>query len=157
MFVLLPKSLVAAVHAERVRYHPLETGGFLIGLRRGRHIEVTGLTPQAQSDIATRTGFERIDGMHRDLIHAAWRNSSGVETLVGDWHSHPHGPGVPSSTDLSAWRALTDSVRRPVLGLIDSGRKMPSLYLTAGWGTPRSVALKLCEDSLNHLAFAEAL
>lgn len=154
--MLLSKRVVATVHCARARFNPFETGGFLIGVRRGLHIEVTGLTHQAEGDIATRTSFERVGVAHRERIHAAWRTSGEIETLVGDWHSHPRGPRSPSSIDRSAWRTLACSVRQPVLGLIEHGAATPSLYLATELRAPFATELVLCEEGLEHLAFAES-
>ena len=154
MLVLLHKRVVVAVHAARARHHPNETGGFLIGLRRGINMEVTSLTQQAKGDIATPTSFERAAVEHRNRIHAIWRSSSGFETLVGDWHSHPRGLGAPSWADRKAWRTLARGLQLPVVGLIDSGGSIPSLYLATGSRLRGATRLLPCEEDLYHLAFA---
>lgn len=129
--VLLPKRVVGAVQAERKRHLPRETGGFLIGVRRGPHIEVTSLTEQGPGDASTYTSFDRCCASHRQRIHSVWKLSEGLESLVGDWHSHPRGTSDASSIDRSAWRTLVRTSQQAIVGLIDAGAAVPSLYLAS--------------------------
>jgi integrative and conjugative element protein (TIGR02256 family) len=151
-FLLLPKWIITTVHRQRKEHLPLETGGFLIGERRGPHIRVTGLTNQGRGDIATRTSFERRCPSHREAIHRAWRLSYGMQSLVGDWHSHPYGSADASSTDMSAWRTLARTLRLPIIGLIDAGglRKM---YFAAENGRPFATLLEVEEEAIDHYAY----
>lgn len=153
MYVLLSKEVLAAIcEASRYRY-PLETGGFLIGLRRGPHIEVTDLTQQSEGDIATRVTFDRAAAAHRERIHGAWRDSVEIETLVGDWHSHPEGSGHPSSTDRRAWRKLASALKQSVVGLIESDSGKPNLYLATTARFRSVTELRPCEDGADYIAF----
>ena len=52
-FLLLPKWILSTIHTQREQHLPRETGGFLIGERRGPHIEITDLTQQGNGDVAT--------------------------------------------------------------------------------------------------------
>lgn len=153
MIVVLPRRIVRQMRLARTKALPFETGGFVIGLRRGPHIEIVEATPQGPNDVATRTSFERRCGSHEKQIHARWRRSDGTETLVGDWHAHPvRGTGA-SSVDGSAWRALVKAVRLPVLGIIDVGWDRPHVFLKADRITPER-ELILIEDDGVDLAFA---
>lgn len=151
-FLLLPKRIMATVRREREKHLPSETGGFLIGERRGPHIQVTGLTHQGRGDIATRTLFERSCPSHRDAIHRAWRLSNGMQSLVGDWHSHPCGSADASSTDISAWRKLARTSRRPIIGLIDAG-DLQKIYFTAESNRQLATSLKVEEETTEHYAY----
>jgi integrative and conjugative element protein (TIGR02256 family) len=153
MIVLLPRQIVTAVQSASAKHRPLETGGFLIGLRRGQHIEVTGLTEQGYADIATRISFERADSTHRDYVHAAWSKSDALETLVGDWHSHPNSSGAPSSTDRRAWRKLARNVNQSVLGLIESGDSVPSVYLATKSSYWSAIELLPSEQGEDYIAY----
>jgi integrative and conjugative element protein (TIGR02256 family) len=146
-FLLLPKWIMTAVHRQREEHLPRETGGFLIGERRGPHIQVTGLTHQGRGDIATRTSFE-----HRDAIHRAWRRSDGMQSLVGDWHSHPCGSADASSTDKSAWRTLARTSNRPIVGLIDAGG-LPKIYFAAENNRPFTTLLDVEDEAVDHYAY----
>lgn len=151
-FLLLPKWIITTVHRQREEHLPRETGGFLIGERRGPHVQVTGLTRQGRGDIATRTSFERNCPSHRDAIHRAWRLSDGMQSLVGDWHSHPYGSADASSTDMSAWRTLARTSRRPIIGLIDAGG-LPKIYFATENYRPFATLLEVEEEAMDHYAY----
>lgn len=151
-FLIVPKWIKTTIHLQREQHLPCETGGFLIGERRGPHIQVTGLTQQGSGDIATSTSFERNCPSHRDTIHRAWRCSDGMQSLVGDWHSHPLGSATASSTDVSAWRTLARTARKPIIGLIDAGG-LPNIYFAAENRRPFATLLEVEEESLEHYAY----
>lgn len=153
-YVLVPRQILHTIQTERARYLPRETGGFLIGLRRDPHIEVTGLTLQGPRDLATGNSFERRCVSHRTQIHAAWQRSDHIESLVGDWHSHSFDTADASGIDQSAWRTLVQTSQRGIIGLIDAGIAVPKLYYA---GTSRRVfapELQLVEQDAEHLVFA---
>jgi integrative and conjugative element protein (TIGR02256 family) len=88
-----------------------ETGGILLGHDRGETITVTRAgDPGPHSD-------RRPDGFLRDLAHSrrladeAYNEDGSV--WVGEWHTHPAGPGVPSRTDEETYRRL---LAEPELG-----------------------------------------
>lgn len=151
-FVLLPKWIAATVKLQREEYLPYETGGFLIGERRGPHIQVTGLTRQGHGDIATRTSFERNCSSHRNAIHRAWRLSGGMQSLIGDWHSHPYGSANASSSDIAAWRTLVRVSRRPVIGMIDAGGTQ-NIYFASESSRPFAMLLEVEQEAVDHFAY----
>ena len=126
----MPRAIVDRIRAQRLRCLPAETGGFLLGMRRGHHLEITGATEQQAQDVATAYTFERRDPAHARAIEAEWRRSKALITVLGDWHTHPYGPGDPSGMDKKAWRTLARAVAQPVIGLIDAGTILPTLYYT---------------------------
>lgn len=151
-FLLLPKWILSTINTQREKHLPCETGGYLIGERRGPHIDVTGLTQQGSGDVATGTSFERSCASHREAIHRAWRRSNGTQSLVGDWHSHPRGPADASSIDVSAWRTLARVSKRPIIGLIDAGA-LPQIYFAAEGNRPFAMLLTVEQEALDHYAF----
>ncbi|RYY17786.1 MAG: hypothetical protein EON55_01285 [Alphaproteobacteria bacterium] len=153
MIVLVPRRLLTAMTNERIAHLPNETGGFLIGTRRGPHIEVTELTTQGRGDRSTSTTFERLCPSHRERIHSAWRSSGATETMVGDWHSHPVGSSRPSGTDRSAWRSLVRSNGLPMIGVIDAGATKPGVYLAVGGRRPVESELAAIDDDGDALFF----
>lgn len=152
-FLLLPKWILSTIRTQREQHLPRETGGFLIGERRGPHIDVTGLTQQGSGDIATSISFERSCVSHREAIHRVWRRSNGTQSLVGDWHSHPRGTADASSIDVSAWRTLARVSKRQIIGLIDAGATL-QIYFAAEGNRPFATLLSVEQEALDHFVFA---
>jgi integrative and conjugative element protein (TIGR02256 family) len=126
--IVLPGGLIDDLNARRLSRLPRETGGFLLGERRGHHLDVTGATDQAPEDVATTASFERRDPAHGDAAIAEWNSSGGLISIVGDWHSHPHGPPEHSSTDKKAWRQLCRVTGGGCIGII-LGDREAGVYL----------------------------
>lgn len=140
---------------ERSRHLPLETGGFLLGLRRGDHIEITDVTTQGSADIAGPMSFERADLSHARIAQAAWESRGRVTAIVGDWHSHPSGRPVPSGIDRKAWRTLTKSLEAPAVGIILADRNAAGLFVSRpGWPFGQVRRCRLLEETDEDLVFA---
>ena len=145
--LLVPQAVLERLQTARSSSLPRETGGYLIGLRRGPYLEVTAATFQAPDDIATSSSFERIDPNHGRVALEAWRSDGGLSTIVGDWHSHPSGGGQPSSADLAAWRKLSRAEKAAVAGLILGDGTMTAHLTTPGWSSARTQELVLIEST----------
>jgi integrative and conjugative element protein (TIGR02256 family) len=110
----------------RLPSRPWEIGGWLLGYwsEDRMALVVTHATPPA----ARGTPFAvTISGKgHRQRFDQAWHATDGVVTFVGDWHTHPGGPAIPSSTDAKAARQLaTDpdyGTQRPLLAIVANPR-----------------------------------
>ena len=103
--------------ADRCRGQP-EQGGILLGAYRKEGLEVVGLTEAAPADERALTRFVRQDPAHQAAATAAWRQSGGQLTMIGEWHTHPFGEPEPSSTDLGTWGAAVRRSRLPLLFVI---------------------------------------
>jgi proteasome lid subunit RPN8/RPN11 len=90
--VVSSKVLDALIAAARAA-HPLEACGVLLG-QGGR---ITAAVPAANVHTSPHTHFE-IDPAALIAAHRAAR-APGACQVIGYYHSHPHGPAVPSATD----------------------------------------------------------
>lgn len=145
--VILPKRVLATLQSQRAERLPRETGGFLLGMRRGNYIEITDVTVQGREDEATKFSFERRDRAHRDRAVAVWEAAGGTVGLVGDWHTHPFGPPVPSSTDRAAWRVLAASVGHIAVGIILAEGE-PGVFLAPkGWSLSGAQRCRILEET----------
>lgn len=84
-----------------------EVGGILIGSYRGPHMEVIRWTEPGPTDVSSFTSFTKHDRHHQAAASAAWRKSSGTETYIGEWHTHPFGDVIPSRLDHQTWKKIT--------------------------------------------------
>lgn len=91
----------------------------MLGAYRGRDLEVTAVTEPAAGDVRELFSFVRSDAAHRAAANQSWAGSGGTLTYIGEWHTHPWGGVVPSSTDLRSWRAeVRASDRAMVFALV---------------------------------------
>ena len=152
--VILPKRVLATLQAQRAARLPWETGGFLLGMRRGRHIEITHATVQGPEDEATRFSFERLDRVHQDRAVAIWKEAGGTVGLVGDWHTHPFGSPIPSGTDRAAWRVLAASVGHSAVGII-LAEGDPGVFLAPkGWSLSGAQPCGILEENEEEIVLA---
>jgi integrative and conjugative element protein (TIGR02256 family) len=80
-----------------------ESGGILLGCRRGPHLHVIHATQSGSADRATRVSFVRRDPCHQAQALRIWKGSRHTVDYLGEWHTHPEGMPSPSSTDHRAW------------------------------------------------------
>lgn len=102
---------------DRCRGQP-EQGGILLGAYRKEGLEVVGLTEAAPADERALTRFVRQDPAHQAAATAAWKESGGQLTMVGEWHTHPFGEPEPSPTDRGTWGSAVQRSRLPLLFVI---------------------------------------
>lgn len=90
-----------------------ETGGILLGRGPG----ADGVIQVEEAGAPGENAERRTDFFLRDRSHAerlaehAWERSRSI--WVGEWHTHPAGPPVPSTRDLVTYTGLLDD---PELG-----------------------------------------
>jgi integrative and conjugative element protein (TIGR02256 family) len=106
-----PRLLVAQALLDRLHElprRPWEVGGWMLGYwtdRRDTLVVTHGTPPAARG---TALGITISGKGHRRRFDEAWARSNGHVTFLGDWHTHPRGPAVPSRTDHRAMRQLAE-------------------------------------------------
>lgn len=106
-----PRLLVAQgllEHLHELPGRPWEVGGWLLGYwsqDRGSVVVTHGTPPAARG---TALGITISGKGHRRPFDEAWASSDGHVTFLGDWHTHPGGPAIPSQTDDRAMRQLAE-------------------------------------------------
>lgn len=92
----------------RLPPRPWEVGGWLLGYWSEdlATVMLTQATPPGPRGSAFGV---TIGGKgHKEKFEEAWGASDGLITFVGDWHTHPGGPTVPSRQDQRAMRQLAE-------------------------------------------------
>ena len=92
-------------HRQRKPCQP-ESGGVLLGRRRGKHFEVVHATSPFPRDTQSRTRFVRECYGHQNVATALWMESGSEVGYVGEWHTHPQTKPRPSDTDCREWLLL---------------------------------------------------
>lgn len=81
-----------------------ETGGILIGHDHGRRIIVTTAGDPGPNAQRLPHRFVRDLEHARHLADAAYEQDASV--WIGEWHTHPGGPGHPSELDMATYQQL---------------------------------------------------
>lgn len=136
-FVLIEERVlqVLARHRQLLQGVP-ESGGILLGYRRGPHLHVTEVTAPLVSDRASRTSFFRSAGPHQRTALARWRESGGIMDYLGEWHTHPEHTPSPSAIDLGGWQRICSKRKTPMLFVIAGTQDR----LWIGLGTPNGLS-----------------
>lgn len=113
-----------------------ESGGILIGLRRGEHFEITAATMPQVDDKRARFRFERVERGHTEALKKLWTVSMGAENYLGEWHTHPEDHPSPSSIDVSEWKRAVKLHNQPLVMLI-VGRKSTYVAIVCHLGETR--------------------
>lgn len=130
-----------------------ESGGLLLGFRKGASIEIKDITfPQAR-DQSSPILFRRSAFGHHGIALREWRDSSGTIDWIGEWHTHPHGIAKPSFIDQVSWRKIAKHTKRP-MGFIIIGATGRYVGWQASW--KQGVReMRLTETDSDHLLYVD--
>lgn len=99
-----------------------EAGGVMLGrhLIDTNDVVVDQVTAPQPGDRRGRFRFFRARRRHQGLIDAAWQESDGTRTYLGEWHTHPEPVPRPSVVDHLNWqrKLLFDHFSEPLFFLI---------------------------------------
>ncbi len=111
---------------QRVPVKPWEVAGWLLGYWAddGEAVFITHVTPPASK--GTALGVRVTGEGHLPRFDEAWEASGGIVTFLGDWHTHPGSPPLPSSRDRKALRTLAGDddfgTPRPLMAIASTPR-----------------------------------
>lgn len=97
-----------------------ESGGILLGCRRGTHLHIVTATTPQPDDERKRFRFYRRDKNHQKIAIHQWDMSGNTVDYIGEWHTHPELEPTPSSLDMSEWKKIC------------CARKVSMVFLIAG-------------------------
>lgn len=122
----LNQNHVAELRSVMSSSEPLETGGLLLGYwADASNIVVTQMTTAGPKAKHLLTSYLPDDEYDRQAVEQIYGRSRGIETYLGDWHTHPGGICRLSSTDRAVLRlvAFDDLAAnpRPIMAIF-SGR-----------------------------------
>jgi integrative and conjugative element protein (TIGR02256 family) len=112
------ESLSIMSNFEQNRPEKPESGGVLLGRRRGDHIEIIAVTEPGPGDIRQRAFFHRRDPSHQESAIRFWQESNGEVDYVGEWHTHPEFHPTPSHLDCEQWRKASLAYGKPLVVII---------------------------------------
>jgi len=113
-------------HLSELPIRPWEVGGWLLGYwsSNRQSVYVTHATPPASR--GTPFGVRISGDGHGERFDEAWKASAGHVTFVGDWHTHPGSPAIPSQRDHRALQQLSTDpdygTPRPLAAIVRTPR-----------------------------------
>jgi integrative and conjugative element protein (TIGR02256 family) len=117
--LLIEKSVLERIHANRQVGNQREAGGLLIGYFRDPHLHITDLTLPGAGDCRSRFRFARKDPSHLQLVQDCHTGSGRLLNLLGEWHTHPEAVPSPSGIDQCDWvKTLAVRASQPTVFLI---------------------------------------
>lgn len=137
--IWMPRPLHAQCVEDAARWHPLETGGVLMGYWNERAAVVTALIAPGPNAVHETHNFEPDHEWQLNEIARRFDASDGRETYLGDWHTHPNAPtGRLSSTDRGVLRTIIDKplayTPRPIMMIFFGA---DAAWEVAGWVAER--------------------
>lgn len=88
------------IKTESQRMAPKETGGLLLGYRAAEDVIITMATGPGPKSKHKSSSYLPDNNFDSDQIAEIYRNTDGVITYLGDWHSHPKGGSGLSNDDI---------------------------------------------------------
>ncbi|WP_444917030.1 Mov34/MPN/PAD-1 family protein [Microbulbifer sp. JMSA003] len=148
-FLLVPEKVVDVLDTYRqIRPGDTEAGGVLIGCWRRStvsqktfHVELTSCTEPSGQDYRSRYEFERRSQHHVRYVQEVWASTQGLQTYIGEWHTHPESHPEPSQVDILNWKR---NLRGNIAVLAIVGTK--SIWLAYWDGSKATHLPKLVED-----------
>lgn len=118
----IPRKVLVEIKSLASQNFPMETGGMLLGyIADNNDVVVTAIIGPGPAAKGSRYAFEPDAEYQQVELEAHFRATEGIESYLGDWHTHPHGSSLPSRTDKRtlAHIALTTSSRitHPVMAI----------------------------------------
>ncbi|MGT2476624.1 Mov34/MPN/PAD-1 family protein [Paraburkholderia terrae] len=110
--VLMCDKVISTFEAHRQVSGMSESGGVLLGRRRGKHFEVVHATAPMLTDQCSPVSFIRNSAGHQEQAIALWEQSRGEIGYIGEWHTHAEDKPRPSRIDTMQWFELAE--REPV-------------------------------------------
>lgn len=105
-----------------IKYYPNEFGGLLVGyyVDDNKTVVITETVLPAEFK-SSRFSFERGSKGLKKILEDLYKQSPSL-IYVGEWHTHPDNPAVPSRTDMNALQEIVTHegvfINNPILLII---------------------------------------
>jgi len=137
---------------EAKRFHPLETGGILVGYFSDHGTPVVyAVVGPGPGAVHRRLRFTPDHAWQCHQLDMLFEQSDGLWTYIGDWHTHPDGVPQMSWLDRRTLRSIAKHpdarTPRPVM-LIGGGRGGDWRWLAHQYCSDRLLGLSATSDTL---------
>jgi integrative and conjugative element protein (TIGR02256 family) len=124
----MPRHLVEQIQSLANKKYPLETGGVLIGSTGsadGDDVVIVAIIGPGPLAHHTEISFEPDHEHQTQEIARIYRASNGVNTYLGDWHTHPNSAPDLSRRDKKTLKHIAAHrearVPRPIMAILGEG------------------------------------
>ncbi len=131
----VPNNKLEEITKELIVHYPKEFGGVFVGYKHDKVIIVEDILVPDDFENG-KTVFVRHPGSLNDRLKNIFEITNGRTNYIGEWHSHPDAPALPSSTDTNAMSEISNNEninnKNPILMIIkiakDQFDPRPYLY-----------------------------
>jgi integrative and conjugative element protein (TIGR02256 family) len=139
--VWLEAAADAAIRAEAALHPDEETGGILLGYTgTGGTVVAAAIGPGPEAK-RTASSFVPDAAWQQVELARRYEASGRTHTYLGDWHTHPTGPAVPSRRDQRTLRRIARHrparQQRPLMAILAVGREGTLCFWLAAAGRRR--------------------
>ncbi len=120
-------NLPEVLYKEAIKHYPNEYGGLLIGRYsdNDRIVMVDSYILPSKYK-SSKVTFDRGTAGLREKLTKFYNATPGL-IYIGEWHTHPDNPAIPSSTDLKAMRKIASHnevyINNPLLLILSVNKK----------------------------------
>lgn len=118
MTVWLARHALNAMKTEGAEKYPLESGGILLGWRRGEDKVVADIVGPGANALHGRTRFLPDHKWQVSEIDRIFRETKGDIDYLGDWHTHPDGVAAMSDEDSRTLSRIARRVRGALMMIL---------------------------------------
>lgn len=117
--IVIEEDLINQIYSSCLTHYPNEFGGLLVGFysedRKTVFVQDTILPKKYKS---SKFSFDRDVSGLKKVLKALFNKTPRIY-YIGEWHSHPDNPAIPSTTDLNAFHEISSHdnvyIENPVL------------------------------------------
>ena len=118
----MPESIFDDVKKQVRKHYPKECGGIFIGKINNDNEAVIEAMMVPNTFFSTRVLFVRVSGFLNKWLEKIFHQSNGDLYYLGEWHSHPDAPPIPSWKDLNSMKKIAENpdkrIKTPLLLII---------------------------------------
>lgn len=118
MTVWLARHALRAMQIEGAEKYPLESGGILLGWRRGEDKVVVDIVGPGANALHGRTRFLPDHKWQVREIDRIFGQTNGDIDYLGDWHTHPDGIAAMSDEDSRTLFRIAKRVRGALMAIL---------------------------------------
>jgi integrative and conjugative element protein (TIGR02256 family) len=133
-FLYISSETLSKIKRELLHHYPNEFGGVFVGYKQDDLIVIDDVLIPDDFENG-KTIFIRRPGTLNDRLELIFNKTDGKITYIGEWHSHPDGPPIPSYTDLTAMKEIADTKKirnsNPILMIVKISEEIfePVIYI----------------------------